>query len=574
MQPFKDWDYRILAATYIPNVNQQTFTRVVSVFGLMTLVIVAVLIVSYSFAQKLSESLIRAEELQTEAVLAREAAEQANRTKSTFLANMSHELRTPMNAIIGYSEILMEDAEDLGHEDYIPDLKKIHDAAKHLLSLINDVLDLSKIEAGKMTVYVEKFDIKSTIDSIVATISPLIDKKQNSLEVICEPNIGSMQSDVTKVRQTLFNLLSNASKFTEKGTIKLVVRREPQLGGDFVVMDVIDSGIGMTPEQLGRLFQAFSQADASTTRKYGGTGLGLAISRKFCQLLGGDITVSSEEGKGSTFTVRLPMNSSQAQETAVIAKPVPAPEANNPNTVLVIDDDPAVRDLVQRYLVKEGFSVTLAASGAEGLELARKLKPRVITLDVMMPGMDGWAVLTSLKADPALAAIPVVMMTISDQRDLGFSLGAVDYFTKPIDRDRLTAVLARYRAVTADGLILVVEDDGITRELLNQTMTKAGLRVVTACNGIEALEQVAKAAPALVLLDLMMPEMDGFEFLQRFRQLPAHAKTPVIVLTAKELNQSDHERLTGKVTDILQKGAYTKEALLSEIRNLLPTAKS
>jgi CheY-like chemotaxis protein len=487
---------------------------------------------------------------------------------------MSHELRTPMNAIIGYSEILMEDAEDLGHEDYLPDLKKIHDAAKHLLSLINDVLDLSKIEAGKMTVYVEKFDIKSTIDSIVATISPLIDKKQNTLQVICEPNIGSMQSDVTKVRQTLFNLLSNASKFTEQGIIKLVVRREPQLGGDFVVMDVIDSGIGMTPEQLGKLFQAFSQADASTTRKYGGTGLGLAISRKFCQLLGGDITVTSEAGKGSTFTVRLPMNSSQSQDTAVLAKPLPVPEPNNPNTVLVIDDDPAVRDLVQRYLVKEGFSVTLAAGGAEGLEVARKLKPRVITLDVMMPGMDGWAVLTALKADPALAAIPVVMMTISDQRDLGFSLGAVDYFTKPIDRDRLTAVLARYRAVTADGLILVVEDDGVTRELLNQTMTKAGLRVVTASNGIEALEQVAKAAPSLVLLDLMMPEMDGFEFLQRFRQLSAHTKTPVIVLTAKELNQSDRERLTGKVTDILQKGAYTKEALLSEIRNLLPAAKT
>ena len=351
-------------------------------------------------------------------------------------------------------------------------------------------------------------------------------------------------------------------------------RREPQLGVDFVVMDVIDSGIGMTPEQLGKLFQAFSQADASTTRKYGGTGLGLAISRKFCQLLGGDITVTSEEGKGSTFTVRLPLNSSQSQESVVTAKPLPAPETNNPNTVLVIDDDPAVRDLVQRYLVKEGFNVTMAAGGQEGLELARKLKPRVITLDVMMPGMDGWAVLTALKADPALAAIPVVMMTISDQRDLGFSLGAVDYFTKPIDRDRLTAVLARYRAVTADGLILVVEDDGITRELLNQTMTKAGLRVVTACNGIEALEQVAKAAPSLVLLDLMMPEMDGFEFLQRFRQMAAHTKTPVIVLTAKELNQSDHERLTGKVTDILQKGAYTKEALLSEIRNLLPTAKS
>ncbi|HVY69218.1 MAG TPA: Cache 3/Cache 2 fusion domain-containing protein, partial [Verrucomicrobiae bacterium] len=333
--PFRDWEFLVLAATYLPDVEHQTWSRVVNAFGLMTLIIAGVLLLSYSFAQRLSAALITAETLQVEATTARataeearkhaeeakvaaeeakEAAEQANQTKSAFLANMSHELRTPMNAIIGYSEILMEDAADLGDDSYLPDLKKIHDAAKHLLGLINDVLDLSKIEAGKMTAFIEPIDIKPTIDTVVSTIYPLIEKKQNQIEVVCPADIGMMNSDVTKVRQTLFNLLSNASKFTEKGLVKLVVKRETGLGGDWIEMRVSDTGIGMTPEQMGKLFQAFTQADASTTRKFGGTGLGLAISRKFCQLLGGDITVSSRPGRGSTFTIVLPVRSEGPQE--------------------------------------------------------------------------------------------------------------------------------------------------------------------------------------------------------------------------------------------------------------------
>lgn len=575
--PFREWGYHVLAGTYLPDVARETWQRVFSVFGLILLVLIAVLALSYSFAQRLSATLVRAEELQEEATKAREnaerareAAEQANQTKSAFLANMSHELRTPMNAIIGYTEMLEEEATDLGHEDYLPDLKKIHDAAKHLLGLINDVLDLSKIEAGKMTMYLEEFDLKSTIDSIVATIHPVVQKKQNQLEVHCPPDIGPMKADLTKVRQTLFNLLSNASKFTEKGVIKLAVSREHELGGEWIVMRVSDTGIGMTPEQMGKLFQAFSQADASTTRKFGGTGLGLAISRKFCQMMGGDITVASETNKGSTFTVRLPAEVADARETTFITRqPELSKGTNQQNTVLVIDDDPAVHDLLQRHFTKEGFTVRSAQSGPEGLALAKEIKPRAITLDVMMPGMDGWAVLSALKADPELASIPVVMLTIADQKDIGFSLGAVDYFTKPVDRERLTAVIGRYRTAVTSAPILVVEDDAVTREMLQGALKKASWKVVTAANGREALQQVAAQRPALILLDLMMPEMDGFEFLREFRRQPAYEKVPVVVLTAKDLTAEERGKLNGGVSDILQKGAYSKDALLREIRNLV-----
>ena len=241
-----------------------------------------------------------------EANRAQEAAEQANRSKGIFLANMSHELRTPLNAIIGYGEMLLEEAEDLGQAGFIPDLQKIHSAAKHLLALINDILDLSKIEAGKMDLYYETFEVAPMIQDVVATITPLVKKNANALEVHCADDLGPMRADLTKVRQTLFNLLSNASKFTEHGTITLAVTRETGAGGGWVTFRVRDSGIGMTPEQMEKLFQEFSQADASTTRKYGGTGLGLAISRKFCQLMGGDITVASALGQGSTFTITLP----------------------------------------------------------------------------------------------------------------------------------------------------------------------------------------------------------------------------------------------------------------------------
>ena len=496
--------------------------------------------------------------------------EVADRHKSEFLANMSHELRTPLNAIIGYSEMLQEDAADLGAEQLTGDLQKINAAGKHLLELINAVLDLSKIEAGKMELYLETFDVATLVRDIAAVIQPLAAKNSNRLDVRCPDAIGSMHADLTKVRQGLFNLLSNACKFTERGTVSLAVAREVADGQDWVAFGVSDTGIGMSPEQLAKLFEAFTQADAATTRRYGGTGLGLALSRRLCRMMGGDVTAESEAGGGSTFTIRLP---AQVIETVEEPPAAAVPATDGPvaavGTVLVIDDEPAVRDLMQRFLGKEGFRVVTAASGEEGLRQARELRPDAITLDVMMPGLDGWAVLSALKADTDLADIPVVMLTIVDDKNLGYALGASDYLTKPIDRDRLAAVLGKYRR---DLPVLVVDDDVEVRQLLRRMLEPEGYAVVEAENGRVALERLRDGAPAVVLLDLMMPEMDGFDFVAEFRRHAAWRAIPIVVITAKDLSREDRERLNGYVQKILQKGTHGRAELLAEVRELVATS--
>lgn len=515
---------------------------------------------------------------------AKEAAEAANSSKSQFLANMSHELRTPLNAIIGYSEMLQEEAEDLDQEDFIPDLQKIHAAGKHLLTLINDILDLSKIEAGRMELYIESFKIAGMVEDVVTTIRPLVEKNSNQLKVVCTQDLGSMQADLTKVRQSLFNLLSNACKFTQQGTITLTVSRgrdEEKMSNtssssnsltteDWITFRVTDSGIGMTPEQISKLFQAFTQADGSTTRKYGGTGLGLAITKKLCQMMGGDVTVESVSVQGSTFTIQLPVKvlDPKTQPTQLLpskANPLP-PGAK---TVLVIDDDPTVHDLIQRFLSKEGFRVESALNGEEGLRKAHELQPDAITLDVMMQRMDGWSVLSSLKADPNLADIPVIMLTIVDNKNMGYALGASDYLTKPIERDRLSAILRKYQNERSSRTILLIEDDSATREMTRRTLEKEGWTVTEAENGCIALDLLAVQQPELILLDLMMPQMDGFSFVKQLQQNVLWRDIPVVVLTALDVTPEDRLRLNGYVENILQKGAYSVEELLMQIRNLM-----
>jgi signal transduction histidine kinase/DNA-binding response OmpR family regulator len=505
----------------------------------------------------------------SELVSARDEALEANKAKSTFLANMSHELRTPLNAIIGYSELIEEECEDTGQEDFVPDLKKIQAAAKHLLSLINDILDLSKIEAGKMDIYLETIDVPSMIQDVVTTIAPLVEKNANQLVVNYPPNLGLMRADLTKVRQVLFNLLSNSSKFTKDGTIALSASRQEISGAEWMVFKVSDSGIGMTPEQTEKLFRDFSQADASTTRKFGGTGLGLAISKRFCEMMDGDISVESEYGKGSTFTVRLPAVLPQPQEIPVEEEPKGVPIPSGASLILVIDDDPAVRDMMKRFLSKEGFRVETASSGQEGLLRARDLRPDVITLDVMMPGMDGWSVLGALKTNPSLASIPVVMMTIVSDKNLGFALGATEYLTKPVDREQLVGLLRKYQCEKPLCSILVVEDDQATREMMARTLQNEGWNVCQAENGRIGLEQMATDEPGLILLDLMMPEMDGFEFLENLRKHEIWRSIPVVVVTAMELSSEDRQRLNGQVQQVLQKGAHSRESLLAEVRSLV-----
>jgi CheY-like chemotaxis protein/two-component sensor histidine kinase len=478
---------------------------------------------------------------------------------------MSHELRTPLNAIIGYSEMLEEEASDAGNEAFIPDLRKIHQAGKHLLMLINDVLDLSKIEAGKMSLYLETFDVSAMIESVVAVIDPLVSKNSNTLKVTRGQSLGAMRADMTKVRQSLFNLLSNAAKFTESGEIALDVERD----GEWMIFRVRDTGIGMTEGQMAKLFQTFSQADLSTSSKYGGTGLGLAITKKFCRMMGGDITAESEQGRGSTFTIRLPAEVPEAEaKTAPLIKPA-AEATESAGRILVIDDDQSVRELMERFLIKEGFRVECAATGDEGIRLARERRPDAITLDVIMPGMDGWAALSAIKADPELADIPVIMLTMIDDRNMGFALGADDYLTKPVDRQRLTEVLKKYR--TEGCRVMVVDDDPASRDMISRLLAKESCAVIEAANGREAIDHIRSQRVDLILLDLAMPEMDGFEVIRELERREEWRGIPVIVITARDLSDEDRLRLNGHVEKILQKGAYSREQLLEEVREMVST---
>jgi len=511
---------------------------------------------------------------------AKNAEEKANQSKSEFLANMSHELRTPLNAIIGYSEMLVDDARDAGDHNSLADLQKIQGAGRHLLALINDVLDLSKIEAGKMETDPEMFSVNELIEEVTATLSLLVEKNNNRLRVDCAEQLGNMNTDRLKLSQILYNLLSNAAKFTRGGEICLAVSRiDDEDSVSEFEFTVRDSGIGMDAAQLASVFESFKQADASTMRKYGGTGLGLTICQRYSDLLGGNIMVNSTPAKGSEFKLRIPavLPEIQTRETAsILSGEAVVAELNTgenlpaglPLTddalILIIDDDSQAREILSNYIQKIGWRVVSASDGETGLKLAHELKPDAITLDVMMPGMDGWTVLKELKSSPVTAAIPVVMCSIVQEHQRGIALGAADYLVKPVVRGQLIKTLQKYHH-TPSGHVLVVDDEDSAREILVHIVESTGREATEAANGKECLQLLSEHIPDLILLDLMMPEIDGLHVIEALQQNESWSQIPVIVITAKILTKEERRWLNERVARIMEKGQYTQELLLAEI---------
>lgn len=380
--------------------------------------------------------------------------------------------------------------------------------------------------------------------------------------------MGEMKSDLTKVRQALFNLLGNASKFTENGTITLKVSKIASDKGSWIAFHVIDTGIGMSEEHQAKLFQAFTQADASITREFGGTGLGLTISKLFCNMLGGTIEVESELGKGSRFTIYLPIHTQEDEhEKSFTKKPLLTNEKPLQNAVLVIDNEEDVREMLRSYIEKTGCPTLLAESGEEGLHLARTYKPQLIILDIIMPGMDGWSVLASIKSDEKLRDIPVLLFSMSEHKDKGYSLGATDFLTKPVDKNHLEHILSKYTSKENESChVLIVEDDHDTQDLMEQMITREDCEPFIVSNGVEALERLKVKIPDIILLDLMMPEMDGFEFIDHIQQNENWNEIPIIVVTAKDITLEEQQRLSGNVEKIFQKGNFDQKQIYEELQ--------
>ena len=519
------------------------------------------------------------ERLVSELEDARQKADAANQTKSQFLANMSHELRTPLNAIIGLTEMLKEDCVEDKLDDFLEPLDRVFNAGKHLLTLINDVLDLSKIEAGRVELYNETFALAPVLEEIIRTTRPLIEANRNKIRLEIAGDVTEITSDQTRIKQVFLNLISNATKFTEGGEIALIARRVPKDNGDLIAVDVRDTGIGMTEVQIGRLFNAFVQADSSTTRKYGGTGLGLTISKQLTQLMGGDVTVQSVPNQGTTFTASFRINNTEAVTSAparLASEPsmtrLKAADQPNGKTVLIIDDDPTISELMQRHLVRGGYRVQVASSGKAGLTLARELKPDVITLDILMPEIDGWSILRSLKADPELSTIPVIMASIIDEKNKGFALGAADFLSKPVEREHLISAVQNLIGEKKEARICIVEDDDNLRFAIKESLEKWGANVILAANGREALDLLADASdpPDLILLDLLMPVMNGFDFLQEIRRT-ALKSTPVLVLTGADLTTEESDFLSRETLRVIEKSDDSVASIANAVGQAIRT---
>ena len=505
--------------------------------------------------------------------------ERATELKSEFLANMSHELRTPLNSIIGFTARVIRKCGEILPKRQLKNLQTVFRNAHHLLGLINSLLDISKIEAGKMDVFCEEFTVAPLMLEVVDLVQPLVGNKGIKLVTNVPKEDPTLYSDKAKLKQILINLVTNAIKFTETGRVTLSVHSvDPSLATtdlfyrpdtDYLTISVTDTGIGITPEEQQAIFEAFRQVDGGLTRKAGGTGLGLALAKRFVEMLRGRISLESELGQGSTFRVTLPIRMSYAltapKERSEL-EPVSAIDGRA--TILCIDDDPEVLELLQGYLVDEGYNVTTATSGAEGLEKAMALELSAITLDIQMPGMDGWTVLSKLKSHEKTRKIPVIIVSIMENKSLGFGLGAFDYLTKPIlPRDLLSSI---GRLGLADvATVLVIDDDPMVCDLIHEILSEENFQIRMANNGVEALADLEKHRPDLILLDLMMPEMDGFEVARRVRMRSEWASIPIIVITAKLLTAQEREYLSTRVETIVAKEGMQTDAILKEIHHVI-----
>ncbi len=499
---------------------------------------------------------------------ARDEARDASDQKTKFFANMSHELRTPLNAILGYGEMLYEDCEDLGYDDLLPDLKKITSSGTHLLSLINNILDLSKIEAGKMELFVTSFEIENMIQTIKDVSEPLAAKNDNGFVIKLDGAMGSMSQDETKLRQCLTNFLSNGFKFTKNGTVTLDVKLRMEGDVEFVDFAVIDTGAGMSPEGVAKVFEEYTQAERSTSANYGGTGLGLPISKKFAEIMGGDVVVTSEEGVGSVFTMSVPRVCPEYNEDEVEGNVINLDDQDN--LVVLVDDDVAMHDLIKRTISKLNLTLLGATNSEKGMELIREVKPKLILLDVLMPGRDGWSLLKECKTDQELKDIPVIMISQLNQSNLASSLGANDYLTKPLDRTHFINTLKRILGnETQDKKVLVIDDDKDVRELLSRLLKDAGYRPIDARDGKEGLERT-KDKPSLIILDLEMPRMDGFEFLDNYiKDVPEDKRAPVLVFSGKDLTDVQEDLLKERVVGLVKKDDVSMDNLSKMIQGIV-----
>jgi PAS domain S-box-containing protein len=535
----------------------------------MLTIIANELAIGMSRKRLMDEITIKNIELENE----KKKTDDANETLKRFLATFSHELRAPLNAIVGFSEILTTELKSLPPEKVQDFMKNINVSGRHLQGLINDILDLSKIEAGKMELHVEAYPISFFRESIERVMQAALDEKKLSLVFAVAPEIDQLVVDQTRFKQILVNLVSNAIKYSNTGgTVTVGVRRFV----NEIEVEVRDTGVGIKPEDLAKLFHAFQQGKNAKGAKEG-TGLGLVITKRLVELHGGHITVESEWGKGSTFRFRIPMIvagevvDSADQLIRVVGEPAVLPNGEKP-LVLIIEDNVQAGQLIQLYLEEAGYRTEIARDGAEGIEKAKQLKPSIITLDMIMPIKDGWQVLKELKRHPICKDIPIIIISITDEKKLGFSMGAVDYFVKPVNKDELLNAISkvplRIQKQKEHPKVLIIDDDKTAAELIQVILEAEGYEVIKTMNGKDGVRMAGSENPDLIILDLIMPDISGFNVAYQLKQQPATRNTPIIILTSMDVDEDTKEQMEGFITTIMSKSRFTKKDLLREINSI------